>query len=454
MLDKEEVALRSISPLDGRYAKLLTSLPDYFSEYALIKRRYLVEVEWLIFLSTLPGFKEIGSLNPHYISYLKDSAANFNLQDARKVKDLEKIYNHDVKAVEIFLQKKLAQLNISNVSAFVHFGLTSEDVNSIAYSSLLREFMLNCWQKAAYKLSLQIKQLAVEYRQIGMLSRTHGQVASPTTLGKELLVFHMRLKRQFDLLSYQTYYAKFGGAVSNFNLHLFTHPKINWLKTSQLFLDIFNLKHNVYTTQIEPHDFLAEIFDNCRRYNVVLLDFCRDIWGYISLGYLKQKIIQQETGSSVMPHKVNPINFENAEGNLGLANSFLNHLSSKLPISRWQRDLSDSTVLRNIGVAFGHSMLAIKFIERGLNRIAADQLVINNSLKNAWEVLTEVLQSCLRMQGRLDAYDYVKQKVRGKQLTEKDWKALVKGANLPPDQVKNLLKLKPESYLGYSNKFK
>ncbi|MBL0690973.1 MAG: adenylosuccinate lyase [SAR324 cluster bacterium] len=446
----EETKLTAISPLDGRYKDKLAPVSDYFSEASLIKHRFLVEIEWLLYLTNLPEFSDFKITDANR-KFLKGIINNFSLVEAKGVKAIEEVLRHDVKAVEKYIQQLLQINNLSKLAPLVHFGLTSEDVNSTAYSLLIKGFYDNCWQKEAKNLLNNINQLAQKTKQKAMVARTHGQVATPTTMGKEMEVFYHRLARQNSLLADQEYLAKFSGASGNFNVHHFTFPQIDWPQQATIFLRTLNLKNNPYTTQIESHDFLAEIFHNLIRWNSILLDFCRDIWSYIALGYFQQATNIKEVGSSTMPHKVNPIDFENAEGNLGLANSLFNHLASKLPISRWQRDLTDSTVLRNVGVAWGHSLLAIQSIEKGLSKLTLNEQKLTDDLSLSWELLAEPLQSILRLMGRVDAYEVVKDKVKGKKLDLESWQLLVEELALPPHYRQRLLDLTPHTYLGYSD---
>jgi adenylosuccinate lyase len=409
-------ALTAISPIDGRYRKQLQHLDEYFSEYALIKYRVLVEVEYFLFLSEKKFFKADTATK----KYLLDVISNFSLEDAEAVKKTESITNHDVKAVEYFLKLQLEQCNAAHLKEWVHFGLTSQDINNTAIPLLWKNSIELEYLPAIINLQTAIGKLALAYKNVPMLARTHGQPASPTRLGKELMVYVERLENQIQLFSYIPFTAKFGGATGNFNAHHVAYPKYNWLKFANDFVENkLGLQRQQYTTQIEHYDVLAAHFDAIKRVNTILIDFCRDIWNYISIDYFKQKTIKGEIGSSAMPHKVNPIDFENAEGNLGIANALLEHLSAKLPISRLQRDLTDSTVLRNIGTPMAHTILSIKSTEKGLSKLVLNEAKLKEDLENNWAVVAEAIQTILRRENYPNPYEALKELTRGKNTIDK-----------------------------------
>jgi len=441
--------LTALSPLDGRYGDKLTDVATLSNELHLILMRITVEIEWLKTLASTPKIKEIKPLGREEVKFLHNIIAHFSEEDVKRIKELEKKTNHDVKAVEYFLKEKLSKnKKLEKYREFIHFGCTSEDINNLSYAIMLsksRDVVLLPLMK---KIILELGKMAKSYADLPMLSRTHGQPASPTTLGKEMANFSYRLTRQLDYLFVTPILGKFNGAVGNFNAHVAAYPDIDWQKVTQKFVESFGLTWNPYTTQIEPHDYIAEFCDVIARFNTILLDFCRDTWGYISIGYLKQKPKSGEIGSSTMPHKINPIDFENAEGNLGIANALLNHFSSKLPISRWQRDLSDSTVQRNLGAAIGHSVLAYKSIEKGMSKIAADKEVIKKDLNDHWEVLAEPIQTVMRRFGIKDPYEKMKKLTRGQKIDKATLHKFIKKLDLPQKDKKDLLKLTPENYIG------
>jgi adenylosuccinate lyase len=408
--------LTAISPIDGRYRKQLHHLDEYFSEYALIKYRVLVEVEYFIFLAEKRFFKMPAAVKKH----LLDAVANFSLEDAGTIKDTEKITNHDVKAVEYFLKKELDKCNASHLKEWIHFGLTSQDINNTAIPLSWKHAVEHDYLPAILNLQHQLVQLANDWKEIPMLARTHGQAASPTRLGKEIMVFVERLDNQVQLFSYIPFMAKFGGATGNFNAHHVAYPKYDWVKFANEFTEEkLGLQRQQYTTQIEHYDTLATHFDAIKRINTILIDFCRDIWSYVSADYFKQKTKKGEIGSSAMPHKVNPIDFENAEGNLGIANALLEHLSAKLPISRLQRDLTDSTVLRNIGVPIAHTLLAVKSMEKGLEKLVLNEVKLKADLDNNWAVVAEAIQTVLRRENYPQPYEALKDLTRGKNAIDK-----------------------------------
>jgi adenylosuccinate lyase len=438
--------LTAISPIDGRYRKQVQSLEEYFSEYALIKYRVLVEVEYFFFLADQKFFE----LTDESRQRLKKVSDEFGLEDAAQIKQIEGITNHDVKAVEYFLKEQLDKAGASELKEWIHFGLTSQDINNTSIPLLWKHCMENEYLPAIVNLKSNIRRLASQWKDISMLARTHGQPASPTTLGKELMVFVERLDNQVDLFSYVPYSAKFGGATGNFNAHNIAFPAKDWVKLGNEFVeDTLGLQRLQFTTQIEHYDNLAAHFDSIKRINNILIDLCRDIWTYISMDYFKQQTKKGEVGSSAMPHKVNPIDFENAEGNLGLANAQLEHLSAKLPISRLQRDLTDSTVLRNIGVPVAHTIIALNSIEKGLSKLLLNESKINEDLNNNWAVVAEAIQTILRRENYPQPYEALKELTRGKaSITKQDIQQFVEGLNVTAE-VKNELKaITPANYIG------
>ena len=403
--------LTAISPIDGRYRKQVNHLSNYFSEFALIKYRVFVEIEYFLFLSDKKFFK----LTPKEKQRLKDIAINFSLEDAKEIKGIEAITNHDVKAVEYFIKKQLESIGIDNLKEWVHFGLTSQDVNNTAIPLSWKHCMELDYLPAIVNVQQELHKLATIWKQIPILARTHGQPASPTILGKEIMVFAERLGNQIQLFSYIPYAAKFGGATGNFNAHHIAFPNKDWVKLGNEFVDNrLGLQRMQFTTQIEHYDNLAAHCDTIKRINNILIDLCRDIWTYISMDYFKQKTKEGEVGSSAMPHKVNPIDFENAEGNLGIANALLEHFSAKLPISRLQRDLTDSTVLRNLGVPVAHTLLAIKSLEKGLGKLLLNEDKMQDDLENNWAVVAEAIQTILRRENYSNPYEALKGLTRGK----------------------------------------
>jgi adenylosuccinate lyase len=447
-------ALNAVSPLDGRYAKHIDPLRPIFSEYGLIKKRVHIEIEWLVALSLDPELKEIPRFNQTTQKKLKTAAHKFSLKDAQAVKTIEQTTNHDVKAIEYWLKKTFKNdKSVMKVSEFIHFACTSEDINNLAYALMLKEGIENVILPKIEAIKNDLKGFAKQYADVALLARTHGQTASPTTLGKEFANVAYRLERQIKSLKTQPILGKINGAVGNFNAHLIAYPKKDWNKFSQKFIKALGLSYNEYTTQIEPHDFAAEIFNNLSLINTIMIDLNRDIWSYISIGYFKQRMKKNEVGSSTMPHKVNPIDFENSEGNLGLANAILRHLSEKLPISRWQRDLTDSTVLRNIGVAFGYSLIAYQSLGRGLGKLQVNQVRINEDLDNAWEVLAEPIQTMMRKRGIANPYEKLKELTRGNQNIDRvSLHQFINTLELPMQDKKTLLDLTPQSYIGLAAK--
>ena len=447
-------SLLNISPLDGRYAKQIDSLRNHLSEFGLIKTRVEVELNWLISLGNNPKIKEVKKFNGSTQKKLLSIIDKFSEKDASDIKKIESITNHDVKAVEYWLKKTLKKhKEVAPYLEFIHFSCTSEDINNLSYALIIKRAVNENILPRLNEIFVKIQSYAKEYADDAILARTHGQSASPTTMGKEFANVAARLKRQINQLAKQEYLGKINGAVGNFNAHVVAYPEVNWEQHSKDFIKNFGLIYNPMTTQIEPHDFLSEIFNTIARINTILIDFNRDLWSYISLGYFKQKLKRNEVGSSTMPHKVNPIDFENSEGNLGLSNSILNHLSEKLPISRWQRDLSDSTVLRNVGVGLAYHALALNSCMKGLNKLEINKQVIEQDLHNAWEVLAEPIQTVMRRYGIPKPYEKLKTLTRGnKQINEKVLHLFIKNLDIPQRAKKDLMNLRPETYIGLANK--
>ena len=442
--------LTALSPLDGRYRAKVASLADYFSEFGLIRYRILVEIEWLKALCAVDALAEIPALSPHTLRELDVLVRDFSVVDGDAVKQIEARTNHDVKAIEYWLKEKLSDnRDISGAAGFVHFACTSEDINNLCHALMLRDARAKVVLPAIDLLIERLVALAHATASLPMLSRTHGQPATPSTLGKEMANVVQRLRRQRTRIANVQLTGKINGAVGNYNAHLAAFPDFDWEKFSRDFVEKLGFEFNAYTTQIEPHDSMAELFDACAGLNTVLLDFNRDIWGYISIGYFKQKVKEGEVGSSTMPHKVNPIDFENSEGNLGLANALLSHLSSKLPVSRWQRDLTDSTVLRNMGVALGYSLLAYDSCLRGLNKLEPDPKRLADDLNANWEVLAEPIQTVMKRHGIADAYEQLKALTRGKaSINRESLHEFIRGLAIPPAERERLLALTPNTYTG------
>ena len=441
-------ALTAISPLDGRYGSKLLPLRDVFSEYGLIARRVQVEVRWLQCLAAHESIVEIPPFSSAATQFLNDLLHNFGPEEAAKIKQIEATTNHDVKAVEYFLKEAVAsEPELAAVSEFIHFACTSEDINNLAHGLMLRDG-LTILLPPMRKIIDALADLAQQQAEQPMLSRTHGQTASPTTLGKELANVVARLQRQLQQLEAVTPLGKINGAVGNYNAHLATYPDVDWPNTAQHFVETLGLGWNPYTTQIEPHDYMAEIFDVMMRFNTILIDFNRDIWSYISLGYFKQRTIAGEVGSSTMPHKVNPIDFENSEGNLGLANALLSHLSQKLPISRWQRDLTDSTVLRNMGVGCAYELLAYQSCLKGIGKLQVNATRIDEDLNDSWEVLAEPIQTIMRRYGIPEPYEKLKALTRGQAITPTVLAKFIDSLDLPPEVKASLRAMTPASYTG------
>ena len=440
--------LTSISPIDGRYSDKTSSLKAIFSEFGLIKYRLLVEVRWLEAMSNNPHISEVPKFSPQSNAALLAIADNFSLEDAKSIKEIERTTNHDVKAVEYFLKEKVSSIpELQKVSEFIHFACTSEDINNLSHALMLENGRLVLLEEMNATLSL-IKKLAKDNAEVAMLSRTHGQTASPTTLGKEMANFSYRLSRQIDQLSAVQIMGKFNGAVGNFNAHVSAYPEIDWQNVSKDFIEKLGINFAPYSSQIESHDYIAEYFHALNRFNTILIDFCRDIWGYISLGYFTQKTIKGEIGSSTMPHKVNPIDFENAEGNLGLAIAVGDHFATKLPISRWQRDLTDSTVLRNLGVSCAHSLISYASICKGIGKLEVNESKITEDLDKAWEVLAEPIQTVMRRYGVENPYEKLKDLTRGKQIDSKIIDDFINTLEIPAEAKEELRKLTPMNYIG------
>ncbi len=441
--------LTALSPLDGRYARAAGSLRPWLSELALIAHRVRVEIEWLIALGNEPGIPEVAPFTVPAAAKLRALAAGFTEADGERVKTIERATNHDVKAIEYWVRERVADdPALARASAFIHFACTSEDINNLAYALMVRGARDEVLLPAVDELTRTLARLAHAHADDAMLSRTHGQPATPTTLGKELANFVHRLRRARAALAAVTLTGKANGAVGNYNAHLAAYPHVDWQGVARRLVESLRLEFNPYTVQIEPHDSLAECFDALARLNTVLIDLDRDVWGYISLGYFRQKPVAGEVGSSTMPHKVNPIDFENSEGNLGVANALLRHLAEKLPVSRWQRDLTDSTVLRNVGVAFGHSLLGLAGASRGLDRLEADRARLAADLGASWEVLGEAVQTVMRRYGVEDAYEQLKALTRGERVTPERLRDFIRGAAIPEEAKARLLALAPGDYTG------
>ncbi len=445
----ELTSLTAISPVDGRYGDKVTVFREIFSEYGLIRNRVKVEVRWLQRLAAHPEITEVPTLSAAARDVLDRMVENFRLQDAEEIKSIERTTNHDVKAVEYFIKDRISAMpELQAITEFVHFACTSEDINNLSHALMLKEGLDNGLLPAMDRIVSRLGELAREHGDQPMLSRTHGQTASPTTVGKELANVVHRLRRQLDQVRKVELLGKINGAVGNYNAHLSAYPDIDWAANAKAFVEDLGLSWNPYTTQIEPHDYIAELFDAVARFNTILIDMDRDIWGYISLGYFKQKTVAGEIGSSTMPHKVNPIDFENSEGNLGLANAILAHLGAKLPISRWQRDLTDSTVLRNLGVGFAHSLIAYEATLKGLSKLEINPVRLNADLDHAWEVLAEPIQTVMRRYNIEKPYEKLKELTRGKDMSPELIQDFVKSLNIPQAAKDDLMALTPVTYVG------
>ena len=444
-------SLTAISPLDGRYAGKVEELREVFSEYGLVKRRVAVECAWLAALAAEPGVPECPPLAADEKAALTALAADFTVDDARRVKEIEKTTNHDVKAVEYFIKERIAGTPLGTRSEFVHFACTSEDINNMSHALMLRDG-LKALRAAQDAMTDAVAAMARDFASVPMLAHTHGQPASPTTLGKELAVVAARLRRQQEEIDRIVLPAKMNGAVGNFNAHLAAYPDVDWEALARGVIEGFGLRQNRLTIQIEPHDGMAELFDAMQRWNTVLLDFDRDVWTYVSMGYFRQRTVKGEIGSSTMPHKVNPIDFENSEGNLGLANAMLGFLARKLPVSRMQRDLTDSTVLRNMGVAFAYTLVAVKSTQKGLGKLQLNEERLAEDLDRNWEVLAEPIQTVMRKVGMANPYERLKELTRGRRVTAEAMREFIGTLDLPEADRKRLLAMTPASYVGMAAK--
>ena len=441
-------ALTALSPVDGRYAGKAEALREHFSEYGLIRARVIVEIRWLQRLAELAGITEVPPLSVEATAFLEALIRDFSLEDAERIKRIERTTNHDVKAVEYFLKEKIAdQAELNAITEFVHFACTSEDINNLSHGVMLSDG-LKALLPGMHNVVDAIARLAREHAALPMLSRTHGQAASPSTLGKEMANVAYRLQRQLKQIESVEILGKINGAVGNYNAHLATYPEVDWEGNARTFVEALGLTFNPYTTQIEPHDYIAELFDAICRFNTILIDFNRDVWGYISLGYFKQKTVEGEIGSSTMPHKVNPIDFENSEGNLGLANAVLGHLAQKLPISRWQRDLTDSTVLRNLGVGLAYGLIAYEAALKGIGKLEANPERLAEDLDASWEVLAEPIQTVMRRYGIEKPYEKLKELTRGKRIDQAGFADFIDSLALPQEVKTELKALTPATYIG------
>ncbi|WP_341501104.1 adenylosuccinate lyase [Gallaecimonas sp. GXIMD4217] len=449
----ELTALTAISPVDGRYGSKAQALRPIFSEFGLIKYRVQVEVRWLQMLAAEAGIEEVPALSDAANAALNAIVADFSVEDAQRIKDIERTTNHDVKAVEYFLKEKVeGNAELAAISEFIHFACTSEDINNLSHGLMLSEGRDQVILPYCDRLIAAIRELADKYVAVPMMARTHGQPASPTTMGKEMANVAIRLERQRAQIAAVEMLGKINGAVGNFNAHYSAYPNVDWPALSERFVSQLGLTWNKYTTQIEPHDYIAELFDAVARFNTILIDFDRDVWGYIALGHFKQKTIAGEIGSSTMPHKVNPIDFENSEGNLGIANAVFDHLAAKLPVSRWQRDLTDSTVLRNLGVGMAHSVIAYEASLKGISKLEVNEQSLLDELNQNWELLAEPIQTVMRRYGIEKPYEKLKELTRGRRVDQAGMHAFIDGLALP-DEVKVALKaLRPDNYLGIAER--
>lgn len=442
-------ALTAVSPVDGRYGTKTIALRSIFSEFGLLKYRTIVEIRWLQSLAATDSIKEVPAFSDDANALLDRIAAEFDEQDAARIKEIERTTNHDVKAVEYFLKEKIVQHpEIHAVSEFIHFACTSEDINNLSHALMLKDARDTVILPEMQQLADAVKDLSQQFRDVPMLSRTHGQPASPSTMGKEMANVAYRMARQIKQVESTEILGKINGAVGNYNAHLSAYPEIDWHAYSEAFVTSLGIDWNPYTTQIEPHDYIAELFDAVARFNTILIDFDRDIWGYIALGHFKQKTVEGEIGSSTMPHKVNPIDFENSEGNLGLANAIFSHLGQKLPISRWQRDLTDSTVLRNLGVGVGYTLIAYASTLKGISKLEVNQAALEAELDKNWEVLAEPIQTVMRRYGIEKPYEKLKELTRGKRVDGEGMRAFVDGLDLPEHEKARLKQMTPANYIG------
>ena len=443
-------ALTALSPLDGRYAGKVAALREHFSEFGLVRHRVRVEIAWLVALSEEPAIPEVPPFSVAARAALDQAAQSFTPGDAARIKDIERKTNHDVKAVEYWLKERVAAIpEVARVAEFIHFACTSEDINNLAHGLALAAARHDVLLPVLRDVAASLRALAQKNGDVPMLSRTHGQPATPTTLGKEIANVYARIERQIVAIERVPVKGKANGAVGNYNAHVSAYPEVDWERLSARFVAGLGLEFNPYTTQIEPHDYMAELFDAIARANTILIDLDRDIWGYVSLGYFRQRVVEGEVGSSTMPHKVNPIDFENSEGNLGLANAVLRHMASKLPISRWQRDLTDSTVLRNMGVALGYALLGWTSLQQGLRKLEVDPARMAADLDANWEVLAEPIQTVMRRYGIANPYEQLKALTRGRTgMTRESLHAFIQGLALPADAKARLIALTPSTYIG------
>lgn len=447
-------ALSAISPVDGRYGSKTKALRPIFSEFGLIKYRVTVEVRWLQKLAETPEIAEVPAFSSEANAVLNAIVENFSEEDALSIKKIEATTNHDVKAVEYFLKDKIADnAELNAVTEFIHFACTSEDINNLSHGLMLTECRTTVLLPVIDEILAEIKALAVEYQTMPMMCRTHGQPASPSTMGKEMANVYVRLKRQRDQIAAVEMLGKINGAVGNYNAHISAYPEVDWHQFSNEFVTSLGLTWNAFTTQIEPHDYIAELFDAIARFNTILIDFDRDVWGYIALGHFKQKTIAGEIGSSTMPHKVNPIDFENSEGNLGIANAIFGHLAQKLPISRWQRDLTDSTVLRNLGVGFGHALIAYGATLKGISKLQVNEQALLDELDKNWEVLAEPIQTVMRRYGIEKPYEKLKELTRGKRVNADSMREFIATLDMPQSAKDELALMTPASYIGRAISF-
>jgi len=447
-------ALSAVSPVDGRYGSKVKSLRPIFSEFGLIKYRVTVEVRWLQKLAAASNIAEVPAFSSSANALLDAIVSDFSEEDALAIKKIEATTNHDVKAVEYFLKEKIADnAELHAVTEFIHFACTSEDINNLSHGLMLKDCREQVLLPVIDEILAEIKALAIEYKSIPMMCRTHGQPASPSTLGKEMANVYIRLKRQRQQIAEVEFLGKINGAVGNYNAHLSAYPSVDWHQFANDFVNSIGLTFNAYTTQIEPHDYIAELFDAIARFNTILIDFDRDIWGYIAIGHFKQKTIAGEIGSSTMPHKVNPIDFENSEGNLGIANALFTHLAQKLPISRWQRDLTDSTVLRNLGLGFGHALIAYQATLKGISKLQVNEDNLAKELDNNWEVLAEPIQTVMRRFGIEKPYEKLKDLTRGKRVNGESMRDFIMTLELPDPIKAELCELTPAKYIGRAVEF-
>ncbi|WP_459176490.1 adenylosuccinate lyase [Ewingella americana] len=446
-------SLTAVSPVDGRYGDKVSALRTIFSEFGLLKFRVQVEVRWLQKLAACADIKEVPAFEADANAYLDQLVANFDEKDAKRIKDIEKTTNHDVKAVEYFLKEKVAAVPaLHAVSEFIHFACTSEDINNLSHALMLQTARQEVVAPYWLKIIDSLKSLAHQFRDIPLLSRTHGQPATPSTIGKEFANVAYRMDRQYKQLQQVEILGKINGAVGNYNAHIVAYPEVDWHKFSEEFVTSLGITWNPYTTQIEPHDYIAELFDCVARFNTILIDFDRDIWGYVALNHFKQRTIAGEIGSSTMPHKVNPIDFENSEGNLGLSNAVLQHLASKLPVSRWQRDLTDSTVLRNLGVGLGYALIAYQATMKGISKLEVNEANLAFELDHNWEVLAEPIQTVMRRYGIEKPYEKLKELTRGKRVDEAGMQTFIDSLPLPEDEKVRLKAMTPGNYIGRAAK--